>query len=113
VSKSPVGFLYRAVESVDTFTLPDYFLSRLQEPAPVKRKNNDSSIQSKLHQVEPEISVQLDEEIDPAELVSVRAQVEKAMVKMKGIISEQRYEEVVAHGVQRKLAGMKRPNSLK
>jgi hypothetical protein len=111
VSKSPVGFLYRAVESIDAFTLPDYFVSKPKEPLPVKRKTNNYGIPSECVRVE--LAIEPEEEIDPAELLSVRAQVERAMVKMKGVISEQRYEEVVAHGVQRKLAGLKRLNSLK
>lgn len=109
VSKSPVGFLYRAVESVETFTLPDYFVSKLQGPILGKGINNISGIQAQRRPVKPEMEIILEAEIDPAELSSVRAQVEKAMAKMKGVISEQRYEEVVAHGVQRKLADMKIP----
>jgi len=114
ISKSPVGFLYRAVESLETFILPDYFISQSQEPVPVKRKKNiDSNIRVDQEQAEFGMAVENEEEIDPAELLKIRSQVERAMEKMKGVISDQRYEEVVAHGIQRKLAGMKRLNSLK
>jgi len=110
VSRSPIGFLYRAVESIDTFVIPDYFLSRLQVSTTSQQigTNVNSNEQEQKPPKQEVLSQSEQIDVDPIELENVRAQVERAMMKMKGIISKERYEEVVAHGVQRKLAGLKK-----
>lgn len=114
VSRSPVGFLYRAIEKVETFVLPGRAGSVVQQRE-LKFANKTSpkaaSNVSKRDTRQPEYLVfrkkmiaQQKEQMDRSLLVNIRKDVEMALNKVKGLISEQRFVETVEHGVEEKIA---------
>ncbi len=117
VSKSPVGFLYRAVENPDGFVLPSEnskpeqvrlaldSKAALPRPRvePVERTNQPSHESEYLVARKREL-VRLRETVEPDLLQKIRSDVEKALMKLKGSISAARFDQAVNHAVDEKLA---------
>jgi plasmid replication initiation protein len=114
ISRSPVGFLFKAIESVSHFVVPAFFIDM--------QKTAENAVVPKVHlgvpkkAISPEVkneesltgldTANLRANIDPVLLKSVEKEVEAALAKMRGIISESRFNEVVRHGVDKKLLKM-------
>lgn len=106
ISRSPQGFLYRAVEKVENFSLPKSF--DVQEPASLKKPDitQDSDIDEKRRYedyVSKEVTL-LKSSVEPDMLRKLEEDVGKSLLKVKGLISEDRFKDTVAHGVEQKLA---------
>ena len=114
VSRSPVGFLYRAVEDPDRFVLPGekrdetiktqarvakgQLLDSRQETltfAVALQSEYCAARQAELHRIRENIETGLEQKL--------RIEVENSQKKFKGLISEGRYEESVRHGIEEKL----------
>jgi hypothetical protein len=129
VSRSPTGFLYRAVERPFEFTLPGEkrfkqtsFASNQSAPGddgtfafgranastrPITAAHSDTETKESL-EVEylTERKGKLDqilEQFDESFKASQRAEVEQALQKLRPHISPQRFEEAVQHGVEQRL----------
>jgi hypothetical protein len=101
VSKSPVGFLYRAIESLDNFVIPEQFRNCLE-----KQPNQVNSVSSRRVTAVSKKSSNVDlSSLTPDELSEVKAKVERTLAKMKGIVSEKRYNEAVLHGIEMYISG--------
>lgn len=119
VSKSPVGFLYRAIENPDIFVLPgengkkfkqqDLYAAEnpgQKSPAGGGGKARTSEGQS-AYLIERKVAIRkFKEQMEPAQLGSITAEVEHALMKLKGLISAPRFEEAVSHGVDEKVAAL-------
>jgi hypothetical protein len=132
VSKSPTGFLYRAVERPFDFTLPgekkatqgDLGLrSRAGEGAPAEEPRSNGSNRSKTARSDERASgvdtklnlevayltarkVALDDILcraSESEVAELRGDVETALQKLRAHISPQRFSEAVQHGVEQRL----------
>lgn len=121
VSKSPVGFLYRAVEAPDRFVLPgdppraeaqgSLGLGEQSETnSSAHRSRGDSA---KVAQAELQSRyliarrVQIKRLMDSVEipmLQKIEREVQSALAKVRPLISESRFNEAVAHGVEERLA---------
>ena len=118
ISKSPVGFLYRAIERVETFVLPGEKRSTevISEPAPIatqtsSSEHRSSGIESKTEEqigaylVDKKRALsQAKQTLEPSLLGSITSEVEKALQKLKEFISPSRFDEAVHHGVDDKIA---------
>ena len=112
VIKSPVGFLYKAVENPLSFKLPgDRPPGRGMQgsftfnPSAEKRKEKAIENEEPLYLTErrrkiSEIRVEMDNDL----LARIEKEVEMALSNIRGMISGDRFREVVAHGVDEKLA---------
>jgi len=118
VSRSPTGFLYRAIERPLDFTLPGDKKNKQgafgfpsgegEKPHEKHRSTN----QSKAAKVDLEVAYltarkkRLDEIMtrpNPDDHASLRADVETALQKLRAHISPQRFAEAVQHGVEQRL----------
>ena len=125
VSKSPVGFLYRAVEKPESFVLP----GQASKPEQV-RFNLDSrfassngslprarsgekperpAVSQPSHESEYLVArkrelARIRETVEPDLLRKISTDVEKALVKLKASISPSRFDQAVSHAVDEKLA---------
>ena len=118
VSRSPTGFLYRAMEKPDQFTLPGEGNSRRGQTSFAFAKVDGGHQQAKQPPIESQALKaeyltmrrraiqQFQTEVEPDVLTRIRAEVERALVKLKGLISEARYQEAVDHGVGERLASL-------
>lgn len=114
VSRSPIGFLYRAMEKVDSFVLPGQNASVSQQgELKFTRKTSQKAVpvvsdkdarQSEYLVFRKKMIAQQKEQIDQVLLNNIRTEVEKALTKVRGLISEQRFIETVEHGVEEKIA---------
>ncbi len=116
VSRSPVGFLYRAVENPEQFVLPGESAKKYKQEAldvlvlPSRAAEASKSSVMK-ESLEPQYLIarkqairQFKEGMDTPELGSMAAEVERALQKVKGLISPARFDEAVTHGVEEKIA---------
>lgn len=113
VIKSPVGFLYKAMENPAGFGLPGD-LQRPKTPAQGKLKFAAESASARRESAASEDSIYLIErkrkiqslrtEVDAPLLDKLKGEVESALSNVKGLISPERFNEVVDHGVDEKLA---------
>lgn len=117
VIKSPVGFLYRAIESPATFKLPgDPMEKRVQgsfgfktdeagrqNTSTAAQETNDESayLVARKHRIDA-----LRREVDPALLARIEKEVDEALSNVKNLISPDRFKEVLNHGVGEKLASL-------
>lgn len=111
--KSPVGFLYRAVEKPEAFVIPgqENRVARQEalalKPAAADKKKAAQRAQSdleSLYLVERKRQVQrLKEDIEPAILRKLGNEVEQGLLKLKGLISPERFSEAILHGVEEKI----------
>jgi hypothetical protein len=116
VSRSPVGFLYRAVEKPEQFVLPGeegrrptqtaLELNRDQPRAvkTVRELPQANSLESE-YLVERRLEIKrLRNSLEPTSLRKMQAEVEGALMKLKGVLSDSRLQEVIQHGVDEKIA---------
>ena len=118
VSKSPIGFLYRAVENTASFMLPGEqakgaqqtslgFVNKSREQkeqVEQERVVRTSSLEGR-YLVERRREIQkLRETLEPALLKRMEKEVEEALFKLKGLISGARFQEAIEHGVDEKIA---------
>lgn len=116
VQKNPLGFLYRAIEDPDSFSMPGE-----EPPAPVQpslpleapKEPENKKIGAKKQKEAREASYlvarkqkikALREELDPQVLQGFYQEVQSALTRLKGLISDARFHEAVEHGVDEKLA---------
>lgn len=120
VSRSPIGFLYRAVERPYEFVLPGEAASKSrqtemalapsraansQQVRSVQRSAESSEVLQSQYLIERKREIsQLKGDVDLQMLTNIRREVEGALVKMRAHISEQGYEIAVEHGIDEKLA---------
>jgi plasmid replication initiation protein len=118
ISRSPVGFLFRAVENPETFVLPgDKKLKQAdlinQSDIQIKPKASAQSKVQTSQQVSNDASDYLierkrairmfKEQMEPAQLGKITQEVEQALSKVKNFISPSRFNEAVAQGVDDKV----------
>ncbi len=124
VSRSPVGFLYRAVENPENFVLPgddsvkkasqtkfdlggsSHLKDRVKADGMGKRApvSTTSNLESE-YLIARKLAIK--EQRDAMDLVTLRrieSEVETALLRLKGHITDQRFKETVAHGVDEKIA---------
>lgn len=111
--KSPVGFLYRAVEKAEAFVIPgqenrraQQELLRFRTKATEKKKSAAHAISDLESQylVERKRQVQsLKSDIEPAILKKLTLEVEQGLMKLRGLISSDRFSEAIQHGVEEKI----------
>ena len=111
ISKSPLGFLYRAVEKAETFSLPKSFeMSNSQNPNRPKilgkdeQRNKEEQMKQKYDQFISQEVQRLKKQIEPNLEEKLKKEVEEGLIKLKSIISEDRYNDTVRHGVEQRLA---------
>jgi hypothetical protein len=107
ISKSPTGFLYRAVQKPFEFTLPGERRNKFVQPELVS-----SSKPEPTKKVDPEIEY-LQARSEELQAVLARTsdqrreqiakEVEQALSKLRSHISPQRFAEAVQHGVEQRL----------
>lgn len=121
VSRSPIGFLYRAVENPESFVLPGEAPKRMQQAGlPFMDTNNLE------HKCKPSVSPinitkpkslesdylverkkrirELKVEVEPEILEKIVKEVKDAISKLRGLISDSRFNEAIEHGVEERLA---------
>jgi Replication initiator protein A len=110
VARSPVGFLYRAVENPLQFKLPQEAPQQVELlPRESARKQADQP--PKAHEREALFLIERQRKIKqtlstmpPSMVESLRAEVELALVKLRPLITPQRFAEAVQHGIEEKIA---------
>jgi hypothetical protein len=107
VSRSPVGFLFRAVENAETFTLPNRFDSSagVKPEAQPDKKVELLAVPAKQSEVTLDTKALIDK-CDARQLAELTKEVELALAKLRGVISERRFDEAVRHGVAKKLSAL-------
>ena len=116
ISKNPVGFLYRAVETPETFVLPgeakqstfpftpskqnEQFQSKTNPytPKPVASDDLSKYVVEKTHALQAARAT-----LEPRMIGAITAEVEKALQKLRSFISPSRFEEALHHGVDEKI----------
>lgn len=115
VSRSPVGFLYRAVEHSEQFVLPGDDSRRPAQTSlqlgPAKKPVEVSASATANDSLESEYLVsrrveikRMRETLEPETLQRIQKEVETALIKLRGVLSDARLKEVVQHGVDEKVA---------
>ncbi|MCO6430104.1 MAG: replication initiator protein A [Deltaproteobacteria bacterium] len=121
VQRSPVGFLYRAVENVESFMLPGEDMGgysrgdgasstqHIKEPRAQKSSGKASSktdftLESRYLVERKQAISELKLSVEEQMLQNITREVREALSRLKGLISETRFEEAVNHGVDEKLA---------
>lgn len=121
VSRNSVGFLYRAIQNSANFQLPgdkanfrngketgSQITLDFRESASATSRAGAQDERDKLkarYLTERKLEVnKLRSEVEKALLQRMRTEVETALQKLRGLISESRFEEAVDHGVEEKLA---------
>lgn len=106
---SPVGFLYRAVERPAEFKLPKAVEAKqssfsFQKKASVEKEVSQTDALASRYLIERKKQLaELKAGIEPQLEKRIRAEVEGALVKLRGLISPDRFEEAITHGVEEKL----------
>jgi hypothetical protein len=130
VSRSPVGFLYRAVERCESFVLPREKNSSFSNPGrnnfkqqklffhesaeekraeekkshSLKNFNRDSSLEATYLVERKKLLNKLKSEVQPELLAKLKADVEKGLAKIKPLLSsETHYLQALNHGIESKL----------
>ncbi len=126
VSRSPIGFLYRAVENPDNFVLPEERKQSAQATFPFSKREIGSrerprrpvaanpvrdSQQLRAQREEAEYLVfrkkeikKIRESAEASMLNAIQSEVEAALYKLRGALSETRFREMIEVGVDEKLA---------
>ena len=117
VSKSPIGFLYRAVERPETFVLTGekkftqtalpVAETIVAKPIPPKAAtiiSSDDKLLSLYLIEKKKVINDARRNMDPRKLGAITAEVEKALQKLREFISPSRFDETVHHGVEEKIA---------
>jgi hypothetical protein len=110
VNRSPVGFLYRAVENPLQFKLPQEASVQVEllPKEPIRRHVVQTP---KAHEREALFLIERQRKIKqtlgsmaPSMLEALRIEVESALAKLRPLITPQRFEEAVQHGIEEKIA---------
>lgn len=128
ISRSPVGFLYHAIKNAENFVLPSEAAARgpgkvsalrraepqgTQQRRAAENRGNEfkpaakttrQSMETRYLVERKQEIFRLKEEVEGDLLYKLRKEVETALVKLRGQISEQRFLEAVEHGVEERLA---------
>jgi hypothetical protein len=124
ISKNRVGFLYCAVRDPDKFVLPQEAAKRAQDGAQitlplqqtngqrrdirrepiVQEKSREPSLEAEYLIARLKLIRKSTQELEPAVLGKIKKDVEHALVRMKGTISDSRFQEAVQVGVDNKIA---------
>lgn len=116
ISKSPQGFLYRAVERPEHFVLPGESpqtamafkdTTSRSKPASKRFKPRSSGGETSKSNYLVARRRELDKlkgEVEPELIPRIREEVEAALGKIRGMISEENFKEAVNHAVDEKLA---------
>lgn len=118
ISRSPVGFLFRAVEHPERFVLPREMQTkpRVQandsaggKPRAIKvstdsGESGQGGTESQYLTERKKVLERLRTEVEPELMQKIRLEVEGALSKLKGLISESRFQDAVEHAVEEKLA---------
>ncbi|MCB9030066.1 MAG: replication initiator protein A [Deltaproteobacteria bacterium] len=113
VSRSPVGFLYRAVEVPENFHLPgeepkkyqaDLFKTEAEEEK--VQKPTTEELKAKYLVERKREAKRLRGTVEDKVLQKVRAEVEVALARFKDNISPENFKEAVEHGVEERLLNL-------
>lgn len=125
ISRSPVGFLYRAMERPESFLLPGEQRAGVEQPTrragesdPMAARRLSSSVRAPEVSAEDQLTVlraqyldarkrsvqQAKSEVEPEILARIRSEVEKGLEKLRKTISPKRFQEALEHGVEERLA---------
>jgi hypothetical protein len=116
ISKSPVGFLYRAMENPDLFVLPEDRNGRRQQGlfgqgggegrvARSTRQDRQKAEKEGQYLIFRRKHIEeLMRSMSADLLQSIRSEVERALSKLKGSISEDNFKKAVDHGVEERVA---------
>lgn len=126
VSKSPIGFLYRAIENPDAFGLPGEKREAKNRGLKTSNQANfvfdvekNSEAGDKDQKFESGLTRQaeylvarrhlLDQSVaatEPRVLAAMRSEVEQALGKIRGLISQEKFAQAVEHGVEERIVRM-------
>ncbi|NDC36501.1 MAG: RepB family plasmid replication initiator protein [Proteobacteria bacterium] len=113
ISRSPVGFLFRAVEQPERFVLPRELQPPLRRSAVRKEKAPAAVIDGRAIDGRTEaqylterkrILERLRSEVEPDLLAKITQDVEGALNKLRALISPSRFKDAVEHAVEEKLS---------
>lgn len=133
VSRSPIGFLYRAVESPESFILPAdknipgasslrpaqgalALQGEAHRPDSTGRQHavsRDAVARDKLAELQASYLEsrrravqQMKLDVEPSLLSKITQEVEAALAKLRSLISPKRFQETVDHGIEERLVKM-------
>ena len=118
ISRSPVGFLFRAVEHPERFILPREMQTKPQsqniDPQGSKPRvprvsaasieAGQGASESQYLTERKKVLERLRSEVEPELMQKIRLEVQGALSKLKGLISESRFQDALEHAVEEKLA---------
>ena len=113
VSRNPVGFLFKAIQYPDRFVLPEESRQQAAAKPAVKQQNlfaedkNSRQLESfkaRYLAFRKQEILRIKAECEPELVTKLTSEVEKALSKLKTLISENNFRDAVEHGVQEKLA---------
>jgi plasmid replication initiation protein len=119
ISRSPIGFLYRAVEHPERFVLPRELQLPLRQahgkvgkPATLQAEQSraeksraEAGLQEAQYLTErKQVLERLRSEVEPELMQKITADVEGALSKVRTLISPSRYKDAVEHAVEEKLS---------
>jgi len=114
VSRSPAGFLYRAVERGDEFVLPQERRNEHTFNSPLNKSKNNTGRSTLRHTTHEQLEIEylkvrqetldkLKDRVLTSEIETVRNEVLSALSKLQAHISPQRFLEAVDHAVDQRL----------
>ena len=126
LNKNPIGFLYRAIQNFEEFKLPEFYEKTLAKSTQIVNtravntqtlfsQNTNSKAEQKpvsnIDKLQAQYLIYRNQEISKAKktldretLKTIREGVIKALDKLKSLLTESRFAEVVEHGVDEKIA---------
>lgn len=117
VNKNPAGFLYRAIERVENFVLPgEKRDTAFAKPASRLKATRESQAQlqnslasqvaldSRSAALLKSQRASLKLQVEPQLVDKIRAEVTKSLEKLRGIISEARFQDTIEHAVEERIA---------
>jgi len=111
--RSPVGFLYRAVQNSEDFVLPQETEKEKTKAKQIeeRREDRDQKVNDRQQDLEARYLIErktevtrMKQEMEPALLKRMEGEVREALRNLKSIISSERFEKAVEHGVAEKIA---------
>ncbi len=109
VSKSPVGFLYKAVENAEQFVLPMEAPKRASGSSPARAsadKSREEKLRAEFMSCRREELNRLMCGVEPELLQGIRAEIEQGLRKVKKLISKEHFEQSVEHGLEERLTSL-------
>lgn len=108
---NPQGFLYRAIEQLETFMLPKGFgpaPKPVTAPTAGKTFVDPKAVEVQLrHEYEHYITTEarrLQAQMEPTMLSQIRLDIEDSLKKLKSLISAERFADTVTHGVEQRIS---------